>query len=247
MKTKVCMIAVMMMGLAAAQAAEVDLTVDFASAYVFRGVTLNRDAVMQPGLEVTGLPIAERFGEFAVGTWANFDLSSGGSDYGLAQNQFSEIDYYGDYSLPLEVVDLGMVYTEYTYPNSEDSADRELAVYVGKDVLDTGLYVEASANYGLAGGVTKDWYLQAGLEYGVDLLPNVLSASVGAGVGYLVQDDGPNGWHDGIFSADLGYALAENLSVNLALMHIVQLDSDVLMDENYDRSTVGMAGLNLSF
>lgn len=247
MKTKVYMIALITMGLATVQAAEVDLTVDVASAYVFRGVTLNRDAVLQPGLEVSGLPIPARFGEVTIGTWANFDLGSGGGDYGLARNQFSEIDYYGDYSLPLEVIDMGLAYTEYTYPNSGDSADRELAVYVGKDLFDTGLSIEMSANYGLAGGVTKDWYLQGGIGYALDVLPDVLTASLGAGVGYLVQDDGPNGWHDGIFSADLAYALADNLSVTVALMRILQLDSDVLLDDAYDRSTVGMAGLNLSF
>ncbi|MDP6631544.1 MAG: MltA-interacting MipA family protein, partial [Kiritimatiellia bacterium] len=38
-------------------AAEASVSLDVASAYVFRGATLNDGLVLQPGLEISGLPV----------------------------------------------------------------------------------------------------------------------------------------------------------------------------------------------
>ena len=54
--------------------AEVAVTLDLASAYVFRGVTLNDGAVIQPGIEASGFEIPEEYGALAVGAWGNYDL-----------------------------------------------------------------------------------------------------------------------------------------------------------------------------
>jgi hypothetical protein len=59
MKKVIAVMVVALMASVAAQAADVSAYVDFASAYVFRGVTLNNGLVMQPGVEVSGLPIPE--------------------------------------------------------------------------------------------------------------------------------------------------------------------------------------------
>ncbi|HSR87586.1 MAG TPA: hypothetical protein VLL07_01425, partial [Pontiella sp.] len=96
--------------------ASVDVTLDLASAYVFRGVTFNDGAVFQPGIEASGLGLPEEYGAVAVGAWANYDID----DYGdtLESSEFSEVDWYLSYSLPtfVEGLDLFVGYTEYTYP-----------------------------------------------------------------------------------------------------------------------------------
>ena len=105
--------------------AEVSTTFDFASAYVFRGVTFNDEAVFQPGIEATGMGIPEAYGAVAIGAWGNYDIG----DYGgaLKSSEFSEVDWYGSYSLPgfVEGLDLFVGYTEYTYPNAELVSDKE--------------------------------------------------------------------------------------------------------------------------
>ncbi len=222
-------------------AAEVSMSVDFASAYVFRGATFNDGAVVQPGLEVSGLPIPEEWGSLAIGTWANMDLSSYGGS--LDTGEFSEIDYYLSYSLPVTVVDLGVTYTEYTYPNG-GSADRELAVSVGKDLA--GLYPSLTYNYGLDGAIEGDSYIAGGLDYGMDL-SDALSASAGVSVGYLLADDGEDGFNDATFTLGLSYALGENWAVNGSVSYAAQLDDDVLDDDTYDVGLFGMLGLSCDF
>ena len=84
---------------AAVASAEVSVTTDFASAYVFRGVTLNDGVVIQPGIEASGLGMPEQYGSVAVGAWGNYDLD----DYapaGAVGSSFQETDWYGSFSLP---------------------------------------------------------------------------------------------------------------------------------------------------
>jgi len=79
----------MCVALPIARAAEDDVSagavsLDIASAYVFRGATLNDGWVAQPALSVSPLP------GLSLGLWANLDLE----DYGgrLKDGQFSEVD-----------------------------------------------------------------------------------------------------------------------------------------------------------
>ena len=227
----------------AAVAADVSMSVDFASAYVFRGATFNDGLVMQPGLEVSGFPIPEEWGSLAVGTWANFDID----DYGgsLDGNEFSEIDYYLSYSLPVSVVDLSVGYTEYTYPNG-GSADRELFVSIGKECPKTGLYPSLTWYYGVDGAIEGSSYIAGGLEYGLDL-SDALSASAGVTVGYLIADEGEDGFNDATATLGLSYALSDNWAINGSINYVAQLDDEVLTDEAYDTKIYGMLGLSCDF
>ena len=65
--------------LVAQVASAMSTSVDFASAYVFRGQTFNDGFVIQPGVEGAGL---------TVGVWANIDMDN------VAVDQVSEIDLY---------------------------------------------------------------------------------------------------------------------------------------------------------
>ena len=100
----------------AVRAADATVGVDVNSAYVFRGVTLNEGFVAQPYLEVSGLPID-------IGVWGNFDIEDDDAR-SVDGGQFSETDFYGSYSLPVEEVDVSIGYTEYTDNNGDLDADR---------------------------------------------------------------------------------------------------------------------------
>jgi len=226
---------------AVAHAADVSAGVDFASAYVFRGVTLNNGFVMQPGAEISGFPIDEKYGSFAAGIWGNYDIDAIDSD----GSDFSEIDYYLSYSLPIEALDVGLSYTEYTYPEGGNS-DKEIGLSFGKELGTNGLSAAVSFNYGVGGAIEGELYTLGGLSYETDLTEK-LSASAGLTVGYLLDDDGPNGFNDATASVGLGYALNDTWSLSGGLTYIAQLDDEVLTDAEYDVGLLATIGLSCSF
>jgi uncharacterized protein (TIGR02001 family) len=231
-------------------AAEASVGVDVASAYVFRGVTFNDGFVAQPYLEVSGLPID-------LGVWANFDID----DYDGAANdgQFSEIDFYASYTLPLgiDMLDVSVGYTEYMYPGSggdpelttDDEgnpsadgtfgeADREASLSIG---FDLPLAPSVGVYYGLDGGIESSTYVEAGLGHDVEIDED-LTLSLGATVGYLSPDEGEDGLHHWTASAGLSYSF-----LSAGVTYIGQLDDEVLSDEDYDVETVFTIGASYGF
>ncbi len=221
-------------GSATVHAAEVTVGADVASAYVFRGVTFNDGPVFQPYVDVAGFPGAFEGLEFGV--WGNLDIDD--YDGTLESGQFSEIDLYASYALPLEAVALSISYTEYTFPGAEDDADREIGLDLGLDVI---LAPYIAVYYGLDGGIEKDLYAEAGVGYGVELVDG-LELELGALVGYLSPDEGDSGFHQYEVSAALAYGI-----FSASVAYIGQIDDDVLTDEAYDVEVVGTLGLAYTF
>ena len=242
MKKTILMIIMAALAVGASHAADVSAGVDFASAYVFRGVTLNDGLVMQPCAEISGFPIDEKYGSVAAGIWANYDINDIGSG-----SEFSEVDYYISYSLPVEVVDIGLIYTSYTYPGAAGGdSDREITLSFGKELGTNGVFTALSFNYGVGGAIEGDLYVLGALDYETDLSEK-LSASAGVTVGYLISDGGVNGFNDATASAGLSYALNDTWSLSGGLVYIAQLDGNVLSDADYDVNLLGTIGLSCSF
>jgi len=226
-------------GALSASAADVGLGIDFASSYIFRGFTLNDGWVAQPGLEVSGLH------GFTVGTWANFDLedNTGGSPSG---GDFSEVDLYVSYAIPVEGFGLSIGLTEYTYPRggaeiSEDGtsvepidADRELNLILSLD--DVPLAPTFGVYYGLDGVIDKSVYLELGLSHEEALTEDV-AASIGLTVGYVEPDQGDSGLNHATISAGLGYKFA-----SLGVIYVVETDDDVQKINEDFAVTIGFSG-----
>ena len=204
--------------------------VDFASAYVFRGVTFNDEPVAQPYLEAGILP------GLTVGVWGNYDI--GDYDGALAGDEFSEIDLYASYAIPVEGVDLSLGYTEYTYPNALLEADREVSLSAG---LDLPLAPSIGVYYGLDGGIEENIYVEAGVGHDLDLAEGV-GLSLGATVGYLEPDIGESGFHHYTVSATLGYGF-----VSAGVKYVGQIDDEVLTDDQYDVEVIGTLSLSTEF
>lgn len=227
--------AVIMMALAGAAMAEdgatVSLSADLASAYVFRGSTFNDGAVLQPGLKVGGLPVT-------FGAWANFDID----DYGgaLPGSEFSEIDIYAGYDLPIAGLSIG--YTEYTYPGAEAEADREVSLSYAAPLP---LAPSISVNYGVDGGIEKSLYVQAGVSHEMKAGEDV-TVKMGAAVGYADPDEGTAGFSHYALSAGASYSV-----VSLGLNYVGQIDKDVLPDVedggSYDVGFYATLGVSKTF
>lgn len=211
--------------------AETSVSVDLASAYVFRGTTFNDGLVVQPGLETA-------VGGFAVGVWGNLDMEN--YDGAVAKREFSEIDLYGSYSLPVEAVDLSIGYTEYTYPGAKSEADRELSLSAELDVL---LAPSLSAYYGVDGGIEKTLYIEIGAGHEFEMESGV-GIELGAAMGYLNPDKGASGFSH--FTAMLG---ASYSVLSASVTYVGRIDDDVLPDGRgaYDVDIYGTLGIAHDF
>lgn len=207
------------------------VTVEAASAYVFRGATLNRGFVLQPALEVEALP------GLALGVWANLDLDD--NDGALKKGEFSEVDLTVSYSREFENVSLSLGYAEYLYPGAATDADREVSLSIE---LPLALSPKLTAYYGVDGAVRKNLYLQAEIGHELSLAKDV-TLSLGATVGYAVPDEGDSGFSD--YSVSAGIGLLKYFTLKVA--YIGQIDDAVLTDEQHVRELVASLSATLSF
>mgnify|MGYP001818532280 CR=1 FL=1 len=231
--------------------AEVSTTFDFASAYVYRGVTFNDGFVFQPGIEAAGLGLPEEYGSVAVGAWANMDF--GDYDDTLATSEFSEVDLYASYSLPtlVEGLDLFVGYCDYTYPYGGGTSDKEASVGAGYEISGVGLGL--TYYQGIGGAINGSSYVEFDVGYGIDFTEE-LSGSIDAGFAFADYEGGESGLNDYDIGASVVYALGEVWSAGASLTYIGQGDDEVLPDYNsitgdlgYDVSVVGMLSLGASF
>lgn len=228
-------------------ATEVSVSADFVSAYVFRGVTLLDGASFQPGIEVSGLGLAEEYGAVTVGAWGSADLDD---DNGNA-NTFQETDWYGSYSLPIDALDVSIGYCEYTY--GAGSSDKEASIGLGYDLAGVGLF--ATYYQGVGGGIGSSMYIEFGAGYDIEASEDLV-VSLGARGAYADRSDnssywgvaaGESGFADFDLSLGLGYALSDSWGIGASIAYIGQIDDDVLGDDLYDVEAVGTLSLAGSF
>jgi hypothetical protein len=241
MMTKTMMaagVAVAVMG-SMAMAADVSTSLDLASAYVFRGGTLNDGMVAQPGVEIA-VPMAEGTGEFSFGVWGNLDIDD--YDGALESGQLSEIDITATYAAPIETLDMVLGYTDYTYPTGGE-ADREVMLKLGRaDVLTAPV---VSFYYGIDGAVKKSVYIEGGIRHSFAVAEDT-SIDLGATAAFADIDGGESGFANYTVSAKLGYQ-----AFYASVTYIGQGDDDVLVDVEfagtYDVDVVGVIGVSAAF
>jgi uncharacterized protein (TIGR02001 family) len=219
--------------LAGTASAEVSVTADFVSAYVFRGVTLLDGASFQPGIEASGFGLPEEYGAVSAGIWGSADLEGSNAD------TFQETDYYVSYSLPalVEGVDLFVGYTEYAY--AANVSDKEFNAGVGFSVADVAL--GAAVYQGVGGEIDTQLYAEFSAGYDLEVSEDV-AVSLGANVGYLHPESGESGFSHYDLTASTSFTLTDVWSIGAFGTYIGHIDEDVL-GASYDVDFVG--GLNL--
>jgi uncharacterized protein (TIGR02001 family) len=218
------------------------VTVDFASAYVFRGATAVDDLVVQPGIEVDGFGLDEEYGSIALGVWGS------AAPFEDTYNNLRETDWYAVYTLPELVtnVTLSVGFTEYQYAGG--SGEQEINVGASLALSDA-IAIGGSANFMVDDEVaeTEDQiYIDLYADYSIEVSED-MDASVGALIGFMKQgdeNDSVNGWDDGLNQYELygafSYAINEMWSIGGSLAYIGQLDDDVLTDAAHDKGLVAM-------
>jgi len=114
----------------------VDTELLVVSKYVWRGIEVNEEVVLQPSLTVA-------YGGFSFNFWGNMNLTDFGkdqcvytSDCESRSGQFTEIDLTLDYSHSFDQFTLGFGVISYQFPNWDDSEDtHELYFALAYDCL----------------------------------------------------------------------------------------------------------------
>ena len=207
--------------LVAQVASALSTSVDFASAYVFRGAEVNEGFVVQPGVEgeVAGL---------TVGVWANIDIDNVGAD------QVSEIDLYLAKDLgSVAGWDVSAGYCEYTYPGSTGDGESELSLSASGAVGGVDLSVSAFAD--IAETSTPGYYEAS---TGGSTAVAGVALDYGIAVGYFDTDaDASTGFGYAAYSVSY-----ETGGGTLSATYIDGLDDDVVA---VDTSVVLAYGISL--
>ncbi len=206
---------------ATALTASAQVAVDIASAYIFRGATINDEVNIQPGFDTSIFN-----GSTTVGTWANYNTDT---------SEFDEIDYFFGVTIPTgeeSPVGIEIGYTEYTYPGAEGDADREPYISFASETLPVDLSL--GLYYGIDGAIKDSLYVNLGLGWGMDLAEN-LGLGLSADLGYLDPDEGDSGFSHLTLGAGLDIAIPESeYVVSVGIAYVVETDDKVLVvDEDF--------------
>ena len=214
----------------------VDATLDFNSKYIWRGQNLVDDWVFQPGASTT-------FGGFTLGVWGNMDMTNENDE----EWNFTEIDYYADYSGDLaEGIGYSLGFIYYAFPQGTNDTQE---VYGGLN-FDTILSPSVTWYYDC--DEANGSYVAFGLGHCLELSED-LALDLGLNLGwgdsnyneyYWGLDD--DGFNDLTLSAGLPIQLGSwTLTPSVAYVNLV--DSDIRKTDAYDtKSDYVYAGIGLS-
>ena len=224
-----------------------DVGADLYSAYIWRGIQVNDEPVLQPAVSV-GYDLGD-LGSLSAGVWANGDLTDGGPN---GDPDVSEIDYTVSYAIDVEDFSLEVGHIWYTFPNSHGpTLDSTMEVYgsvaYNNDIVTPSatLYYDYDEVEGFFGtvGLGKDFELAENISAS-------LFTSLGAG------DDDYNMFYYGTSAAvaafDLGasasYAVNDTVSVGVTVCWTSLVDGDIRDNADaagFDQDML-WGGINLS-
>jgi hypothetical protein len=227
LKKAVAGVAAGMMLLGAAKAGElpvdVEVGADIFSHYVWRGLILTDDPVLQPSLTLSACG-------FSANVWGSIDMTDINEDMGQDYH-LQELDYTFSYDFsPVEGLDLGVGTIFYTFPGTEYDSTQE--VY-GSVALSMVPYVTPSITVYYDVDEVEGFYVVGALDSEFGLTEKMtlgLGASLAYGDGdynefYYYIDKA--GLADLNFSASLGYQVNDTFSVGISAGYMVIVGSDV--------------------
>ncbi len=218
-----------LLSLAAAPAsADADYALDFASAYVWRGITFTDGAVWQPSVT------ASNDSGFAINVWGNLDID----DANDMSGEFNEIDLTASYGFGSDAISAEVGFIEYLFPNTPFAGTREVYVTVGWDIIaspSVSLYYDIDE--------VQDFYANVGISFGGDV-SDALAWSIDVSAGYAGDDfaaayDGLSG---GMYDGNVTFGLS-GAAWSAFVSYIDALDSDALPEQPVDF----VAGIGFSF
>lgn len=201
----------------AAEELNVTYGIDTYSHYVWRGITLTNDPVVQPSVKLS-------YGSgFSLEVWGNIDVGEENDN----EFDLNEIDLTAEYAWELGGWDLAVGFIEYTFPNAIFPGTRE----VYGSVAWSGLVTPSLALYYDLDEI-EDLYASLGVEHTRELGER-WDLTVAASAGYAGPDFAigrQEGWHDGNVSLSISHSRSI-LTMALDVAFTDSLDDSVLLDQ----------------
>ena len=213
---------------AAPAAADAEYALDFASAYVWRGITFTDGAVFQPSVT------ASNDSGFAINVWGNLDLD----DANDMSAEFNEIDLTASYGFGSDAVSAEVGFIEYLFPNTEFAGTREVYLSLGWDVAASP---SLSVYYDI--DEVKDFYANFGISFGGDV-SDALAWSVDVSAGWAGDDFAAayGGVAGGMYDGNVTFGLSGG-AWSAFVSYVDALDDDALPEQPVDF----LAGIGFSF
>jgi hypothetical protein len=220
-------------------AVSADVTV--ASKYVWRGLRLTDDPVLQPSLTVD-------YKGLGLNIWGNTDLT----DVNGTPGEINELDYTLSYSFSVDKVDLSIGVIQYTFPHTDFEPTTEIYGTAALDVLLSpalSIYWDTDQVGGVYGtlGISHSFALGEvrGISPSLDLSGSIGFASSNWNEGYYGVDS--SGLVDLLLTASLSIPIDEYLSLAPFVSFSQVIDSDLKNAVADDNATFFGATLSLAF
>jgi len=218
-----------------------EASADVVSKYVWRGMLLTDDPVVQPGLTLSGYGLS-------LNVWGSVDLTDLNENDIDAEYRLQELDYTASYAIsPMEGLDLEGGFIWYTFPGTvfDDTGEVYGSVALSSIPLSPTLTVYYDVDE------VEGYYGTFALGHSFELT-EALSLDLGASIAYAdeeyneayfgVDDDGLN---DLALSASLSYTVNEYVAVSATVGYSEILDNDI--EDTMDDSDHTTVGLNITF
>jgi len=217
-----------------------DITV--ASKYVWRGLILTDDPVLQPSLTVD-------YKALNLNVWGNTDLT----DVNGTSGETNELDYTLSYSFSVNKVNLTLGVIQYTFPHTDIEPTTEIYGSAGMDMLlspTVSVYYDSDEVGGLYGtvGISHSFALgevYKGIAPSLDLSGSIGYATSNWNEGYYGVNS--SGLVDLLLTAGLAIPIDEHLSVGpfVSFSHVIDSELQDAVDD--DNATFFGATLSYAF
>jgi hypothetical protein len=237
-----CLCALTLASSCASSRPEVWVDLPVASRYMFRGVVVDDDAVIQPSV---GVSQELSRGALGVSLWTNFELND---DRGL-ENRFVEVDTTLDYSVSLGRFDVSLGGARYEYPRTGSSGSTELYVLAALNEL----YVTPTLEFWYDVDEADGGYVNMNLSRQFELGGGWGLFAV-AGLGWM--DSGQAEYNYGVPSSALSdvqaqivatYPLTQNVSINVIVVWSSVVDDAYREAVDDTENLVGGTGFAMAF
>lgn len=244
-KLAVAIVLVVVFAAGAARAEEessytVSVSATWAGRYVWRGLPLNEDPTLQPGVEIGN-------GGPTVGAWASIDLTDIGKDYGYGDEtgNATEVDFYASYAIPLsDKVELSGGFANYTFPHTSYYSTTEIfaglafdvpsspsiTTYIDEDLAEGANYTSLDLSHSFELWSQDDWGLN------LDLAGHVGYANHKYFETYFGLDETPN-WSDWSASVALPFSMPAGFTLTPSYVYSSMIHGearDLLDDGDLD-------------
>jgi hypothetical protein len=216
-------------GTARAEGAGISLSAAYAEKYVWRGIPVNEDAVVQPSVTLSQ-------GAFALNVWGNIDTTDWGKTdggYGDETGGLTEIDYTASWGMSSDLGSLGGGFITYTFPSTPFPSTTEafvsltLAAPLSPKIsyfLDVDTPFTGPASY-LAFDLSHSFPM--GGKTSLDFALHIAHSSENYNLTYYGPAAGHDAWNDWSASVALPISLGAGFSITPAYLYTSLIDPDI--------------------